>query len=348
MPHSPRILFLPGPTAVGKSALAMAMAEERGAAILSMDAMQLYRGADIGTGKATSEERGRVLHGGLDLLNPGESFSVADYLRYAAAFLETCRAQGQPVIIAGGTGLYYRALTRGLCEAPATSEALRLELDALPLEALQARLKRVDPEAVGALPQSPDAISGCRSKSNGSSSPAALSSLPAFPALDLQNPRRVARAIAVVEMTGISLAEWQRRTPPPLLAPGTYATCLLIRDLGDLRERIRLRVHAMLQAGWVDEVRTLLVRHGTEALARFQAIGYPEIAAWCVNDMLTGCSAAQSPPSTHPLPAEVVEQIVLDTQHYAKRQLTWFRKELIVRQVNLSHSPILNLQEWWT
>jgi tRNA dimethylallyltransferase len=325
-PNALPLLFLLGPTAVGKSALAMELAERFGAAILSMDAMQLYRGADIGTGKATAQERTQVPHGGLDLAEPGISLSVADYMRHAADFIALCRSQGKPVIAAGGTGLYYRALTRGLCEAPATPDELRRELDALPLEALLARLQRVDPAMA----------TPCIGAERGDSQ--------AAHGIDLQNPRRISRAIAVMESTGISLAEWQRRTPPPIVPAGTYATCLLVRDLPDLRARIARRVPDMVAAGWVNEVRGLIARHGAVALQRFQAIGYPEIAAWCAENTLG--SYPSSP--LHLLPSELVDKIVMDTQHYAKRQLTWFKKELIVRQVNLSHSPILNLQEWWT
>ena len=113
-------LFLLGATAVGKSAVALELARARGAAILALDAMQVYRGANIGVGKPTAAERAEIPHGGLDLAEFGETFDVARYVEHAAAFLAEQHAAGRPVMVVGGTGLYFRALTRGLCDAPPT------------------------------------------------------------------------------------------------------------------------------------------------------------------------------------------------------------------------------------
>jgi len=144
-------LFLVGATGVGKSAVAMELARTMPgrAAILAMDAMQVYRGAEIGTGKPTAEERAEVPYGGLDLAEFGAAFDVAQYLRQAEAFLREQDAAGRRVLIVGGTGLYFRALTRGLCEAPRGSEALRRELAALSVAELRARLEGVDAGMLG-------------------------------------------------------------------------------------------------------------------------------------------------------------------------------------------------------
>jgi hypothetical protein len=137
-------IFLLGATGAGKSVVALEMARARGAAILSLDAMQVYRGADIGVSKPGAAEQKEIPHGGIDLVDFGATFDVARYVEHATAFLaEQARAR-RPVIIVGGTGLYYRALTQGLCDAPPTPPALRDELNALPLAALRARLERVD------------------------------------------------------------------------------------------------------------------------------------------------------------------------------------------------------------
>jgi len=109
-----------GATGVGKSAVALELARRLGAAILSLDALQVYRGADIGVGKPSAAERAEIPHGGLDLAEFGETFDVARYVEEARAFLTEQAATGRPVLIVGGTGLYFRALTQGLCDAPPT------------------------------------------------------------------------------------------------------------------------------------------------------------------------------------------------------------------------------------
>jgi tRNA dimethylallyltransferase len=236
-------VFLVGATATGKSDAGMALAREWGGAILAMDAMQVYRGADIGTGKASAAERAEVPHGGLDLVNFGEGFDVARYLEYAGAFLREQREAGRRVIVEGGTGLYFRALTRGLCEAPQGGEELRAELGALSVEELRERLERVDP---GMLER-----------------------------LDRSNPRRLARAIEVKEASGRSLREWQEETPEPLISD--FTSIWIERTKEELEARIVARVEAMFAAGWAEEVRGLAEQYGWEALSRFPGIGYREI-----------------------------------------------------------------------
>lgn len=223
-----RIVFLVGPTAVGKSALAQALAEEDGGAILSLDAMQVYQGLDIGTGKPTAAERARVPHGGLDLAPWWERFDTARYLAAAAAFLK--QEAGRPLYVVGGTGLYFRALTQGLSPAPAAPPALRQELAALPPQTLRERLRRLDPDQ-------PEGF-------------------------DWNNPRRVQRALEVIEATGRSLRAWQAEQAPPLLPPGSYRAFFLQRERDDLRALIAARVEAMLAAGWAGEVETLLKERG--------------------------------------------------------------------------------------
>lgn len=283
--HWPVVLL--GATAVGKSEAALALAREHGAAILSLDAMQVYRGADLGTGKPSAAERQEIPHGGLDLVELGARFDVADYLADAEAFLAGQEQAGRRVVIVGGTGLYFRALTRGLCLAPEAPLELRNELAQLGVPALQERLRRCDPAMLGRL--------------------------------DAHNPRRLARAIAVMEMTGRSLADWQAETPPPLLKH--YTAFWLQRAAPDLDRRIEERIDAMLAAGWGEEVARLIEAHGSEKVYAFAAIGYRDIAA----------ALAQGRDLT-----TVKRSIVQETQAYAKRQLTWFSREPTLKLVMIA------------
>ena len=287
------IVFLLGSTGVGKSEVALRLAEEEGGAILSLDSMQVYRGLDVGTGKATAAERQRVPHGGLDLSPWREPIDVARYAEAAAAFL---RENGErPLYVVGGTGLYFRALTQGLSEAPPAPPELRAELAALPLAELQGRLRALDPGQADET------------------------------GFAWENPRRVQRALEVMTATGMPLRQWQKeRATLPVLAEGTYRAFLLLRERDDLRERIADRVRAMLDAGWDDEVRGLLAEGGPGSLAGCAAIGYDALAEWI---------EAGSPAKT--LPA-VRQGIVDATRQYAKRQLTWFRRESKVESLMIA------------
>jgi tRNA dimethylallyltransferase len=203
---------------------------------------------------------------------------VADYLRAAGEFLREQQGAGRRVMAVGGTGLYFRALTRGLCEAPAGSAALRAELEGLSAEELRARLRRVD--------------------------------APMLERIEAANPRRVQRAIEVMETTGKSLAVWQAETPAPLVSD--FAACWLQRPKAEMELRMAARVEAMLAGGWAEEVRGLVAKFGLKTMRNFAAIGYGEIA-----EALAAGRGAES----------VRDEIVTRTRQYAKRQLTWFARE---------------------
>ncbi len=297
-----------GATGTGKSAAAMELArgwERAGvrAAILCMDAMQVYRGADIGTSKPTAAERAEFPHGGLDLVDFGGNFDVAQYLQHAEMFLREQHEARRRVIIVGGTGFYFRALTRGLCEAPQGSDELRAELAALSVEALQARLKAVDPVM--------------------------------FARVDTANPRRLARAIEVMEATGKSLRVWQEETPEPLVKD--FTALWIQREKAELEKRIEHRVEAMFAAGWVEEVRGLVSRHGAETVRYFPGIGYGEIAeavelcGQVRSQVQLGNEAKQGDVAPN-----VKRNILVATRQYAKRQLTWFAREPNLSQVMLT------------
>jgi tRNA dimethylallyltransferase len=266
------------------------------AAILCMDAMQVYRGADIGTSKPTMAERGEFPHGGLDLADLGERFDVAQYLAHAAEFLRAQREADRRVIIVGGTGLYFRALTRGLCEAPQGPEELRAELAGLSVKQLRLRLEKIDPEMLGRI--------------------------------DAQNPRRLARAIEVMEATGKSLRDWQDETPEPLVKE--FAAYWIQRSKEDLHARIEARVAEMFARGWVEEVRGLVGKFGVEKVKAFAGIGYREIA-----EAMELRGQVRSPMEFGNEGA-VKRNICVATRQYAKRQLTWFARETKLSPVMLT------------
>ena len=282
-------VFLVGATGTGKSEAGLALAREWGGAILAMDAMQVYRGADLGTSKATAAERAEVPHGGIDLVEFGGNFDVARYVAQAVEFLREQAAAGRRTIVVGGTGLYFRALTRGLCEAPQGPAELRVELGGLSVEELRGRLAKVDPAML-------ERVDGA-------------------------NPRRLARAIEVMETSGRSLRAWQEETPE---APVREFTAVWIeRSKAELQERLAARVEGMFAAGWVEEVRGLIARHGGEAVREFPGIGYREIG-----EVLARGGAT--------VPESVKRDILVATRQYAKRQLTWFAREPKLQRVMLS------------
>jgi tRNA dimethylallyltransferase len=275
----------------------MELARACGGAILAMDAMQVYRGADIGTSKPTAAERAEIPHGGLDLVEFNSSFDVAQYLKHAASFLAEQRAAGRRVIIVGGTGLYFRALTRGLCEAPQGSDELRAELSLLSTEELRERLEKVDPGMLGRL--------------------------------DGSNPRRLVRAIEVMESTGRSLHAWQEETPEPLVAD--FTAIWIQREKEELARRIEARVEAMFAQGWVEEVMELRRWHSIDAVRRFPGIGYREIG----DNIGMRADGDYNPANS------LKRDILVATRQYAKRQLTWFAREPILQRVMLTgNQPI--------
>ena len=221
----------------------MDLAVAMGAEIVSADSMLVYRGMDIGTAKPLPEERARVPHHALDLANPDEPFNAARYRAAAIAALRDIRARGRTPLVAGGTGLYVKALTHGLGAAPAAEPALRAELESIlrteGLEALQARLRNRAPRLFAAL-------------------------------VDPKNPRRLIRALELAQ-AGITEppADWRSESHRAVLTG-------LRMEAGALRRRIVERVERMYAAGLLDEVRSLLHRGRLMSATARQAIGYRE------------------------------------------------------------------------
>ena len=274
-----KLICIAGPTASGKTALSIALAEALDAQIVSCDSMQVYKYMDIGTAKPTVEERKGIIHHMLDVAEPDEDFSVSRYCAMADPIVANILARGQTAIIVGGTGLYMDSLIRGNAFAPFPSTGVRERLEAEPIEDVYARLSAIDPEAAARL--------------------------------HLSDKKRIIRAMEVYLETGITITEHNRRTQ---LLPNKYDPvwfALEDENRQDLYDRIDRRVELMLEQGLVEEIRSLLVRGIPKKATALQAIGYKEFLA-----ALDGqCTLA-----------EAAAQVQQASRHYAKRQLTWFRR----------------------
>jgi tRNA dimethylallyltransferase len=243
------IACLVGPTGVGKSDVALALAERVGAEIVCADSRQVYRGMDIGTAKPTPAERARVAHHLLDLVDPDEPYSAGRYTRDAAACLDALRARGSRALVVGGTGLYLRALMWGLCDGPLADADLRrawLERERQDPGAVYRRLSEVDAQSAATI--HPNDLS------------------------------KALRAIEVFELTGTPLSARQRAHGFRALRYDAVIVGLR-RGRGDLYDRIDRRVDAMLEAGLVAEVAGLMRRGYGDDAPGMRAVGYRQLAA---------------------------------------------------------------------
>jgi len=239
----PRPIFLAGPTAVGKSAVAITLAEKVGGEVITVDSMQVYRGLDIGTAKPSAAERARVPHHLIDVAELTEPFDAAKFVTLAKVAAAEIQSRGCVPIFCGGTGLYFKAYLEGLGDAPPSDAKLRAELESAPLTDLLAELKQCDPET--------------------------------FARIDQSNPRRVIRAVEVIRLTGKPFsnqrADWYPSST--LHLPPSQFYCLN-RANRDLHARITARVDEMFAAGLVEETRGLLERGLAQNKTAMQAIGY--------------------------------------------------------------------------
>ena len=276
------IVCVVGPTASGKTRMAVELALALDGEVVSCDSMQIYRGMSIGTAKPTPEETRGVLHHMIDVADPSEPFSAGKYVEMADACVQDILSRGKTVILAGGTGLYIDSLIAGRSFAPVPStgkrEALERQADERGIQPLLDELARVDPESAARLHPS--------------------------------DRRRIIRALEIYQETGETITEHDRRTrlQPPKYRPAWLG--MTFRDRADLYERIDRRVELMMQEGLADEVRALLDAGVPETATAMQAIGYKELT-----DALRG----------GPLD-EAVRLIQQRSRNYAKRQLTWFRR----------------------
>ncbi len=284
----PRVLFLVGPTGSGKTDAALQLAGLLDAEIISADSMQVYRGMDIGTAKPSSEERLRVPHHLIDILEPTEPFSVYEYRELALEKIREISGRGKTPLVTGGTGLYVRAILEGLSGQPGASPEIRgrldLEVERSGLALLYERLQGLDPAAAEKI------------------KPA--------------DQKRIVRALEIYEISGKTPSEWFQ-SKQPLTELGFESLVIGMtwpRDV--LYARIEQRVDRMFEAGLVEEVRKL----SRLALSHtaLQAVGYKE---------LLETRSPQDGRWTSEALETARARIKLNSRHLAKRQMTWFRKE---------------------
>ena len=277
------IICIAGPTASGKTALAVALAKELNGEVVSCDSMQVYRRMDIGTAKPTIAEMQGIVHHMIDVAEPEEDFSVSRYCAMAAPIVEDIVARGKTAIIAGGTGLYMDSLIQGnnFAPFPATVVRERLEQEAKEqgIQSLYDRLAAIDPESAQRL--------------------------------HLSDKKRIIRALEVYLETGETITEHNRKTQllPPRFTPLWLG--LDFENRADLYGRIDRRVGLMLETGLIDEIQGLLSGGIPEKCTAMQAIGYKEFVS-----ALNGECTIQ----------EAADQVRQSSRRYAKRQLTWFRR----------------------
>jgi len=282
-----RAIFLAGPTAAGKSAVAEGLCERLGGEIISVDSMQVYQGLEIGTAKPSLADRQRVRHHLIDVVTLEQSFDAAQFVRLAGLAAQDIQARGRRPIFCGGTGLYFKAYLEGLGTAPPSDANIRAELEATPLAQLLEELERRDAVA--------------------------------FQAMDRRNPRRVIRALEVIRLTGQPLsaqrAQWS--------GAGQSSTSMigLTRPMGELSHRIHDRVDEMFRQGLVAETESLLAQGLADNPTAMQALGYRQVV-----EHLRGQRGL----------AETIELVKIRTRQFAKRQLTWFRRQMSLEWIALS------------
>lgn len=277
-----KIICVVGPTASGKTALAVELAKATDGEVVSCDSMQIYRRLNIGTAKPTAQEMQGIPHHMIDVCEPDEDFSVGRYVEMATPIVEDILARGKTCVIAGGTGLYVDNLIKGGDFAPTPStgcrEKLEERLKTEGLDALMAELRAIDPVAL--------------EKSQ-------------------NNPRRILRALEVFQETGETITAHNERTAalPPRFDPLWIGIDFASRQ--ELYDRIDLRVELMVKAGLLEEIREVLSSGIPEKCTAMQAIGYKEFI-----DAMAGRSRLE----------DAIKQVQQSSRRYAKRQLTWFRR----------------------
>lgn len=285
------IHVLTGCTAVGKTELALRWAEARGAEIVSCDSLLFYRGMDIGTAKPTREELARVPHHLIDICEVTERMDVTHYITKARSAVEAVFARGKQVLVTGGSGFYLKSFFAPVAdevEVPASlRDELRTRLEREGLVSLLAELRQLNPGGLGTL--------------------------------DVQNPRRVLRALERCRASGRTLMDLQAEfaAQPAPFAGCEVRLCELMRDKVELEHRVEVRVTAMLRNGLVEEVRGLLGRGLKENPSAAMAIGYRETI-----DFLEGRLGEN----------ELVANIVKNTRALVKKQRTWFKTQLPAHQ----------------
>ena len=277
-----RPILIAGPTAVGKSEVALILAERLKGEIVSVDSMQVYRGLNIGTAKPARADQARAPHHLIDILDLTDSYDAARFEQLASAAIAEIEVRERLPILCGGTGFYFKALLEGLGQAPASDPGLRAQLETTPLATLLAELAERDPVA--------------------------------YERIDRQNPRRIIRAIEVLRLTGRRFSDQQ--APWSGVRASQFSSHIffcLNRRTAELNQRIEARVDSMFQSGLVNETEELMKRGLAENRTASQALGYRQVIEY-----LQGKRTL----------ADTVELVKIRTRQFAKRQLTWFRRQL--------------------
>jgi tRNA dimethylallyltransferase len=250
------MILLAGPTGVGKTALSIALARRFGTEIINADSLQIYRFMDIGTAKPTPKERRAVVHHLLDVVSPDEPFDAARYQELARPVIQHLLTSGRPPLVVGGTGLYMKILTRGICAGPPSDPAIRKrlleEIDTAGVQAFHQRLIEVDPPL------------GARLHPN--------------------DRQRILRALEVFESSGRRLSEWQQEHGFRQEVFRTVKVCLF-RSRDELYERISQRVDAMMEQGFLEEVNRLLEMGYGPDLKPMQSLGYKQLVKHLVEGL---------------------------------------------------------------
>ncbi len=275
-----KAVLIAGPTASGKSALAVALAQATGGVVVNADSQQVYDTWRILTARPSAAEEAAAPHRLYGHVPLDQPYSVGHWLTEIAPLLD-----GPLPVIVGGTGLYFKALTQGLAPIPIVPEEIRAaaeaDLERLGLIAFTARLGEADPATVASL--------------------------------DTDNPRRVLRAWEVLVATGVGLAEWRGRTPAPLLPVGDALALALTPEREALYARCDARFDQMIEAGAVEEVRTVMAMDLPASAPGLKAVGASELMAWQRGEISRDDAA---------------ERAKMETRRYAKRQLTWIRNQM--------------------
>ena len=296
------LTVIAGPTASGKTALSIEIAKKYNGEIVSADSMQIYKYLDIGTAKPDMTERAGIIHHMMDIVDPSDGYSVAEYVKTAHNVIKTIREKNKNAIVTGGTGLYITSLVNDVDFRQDDSDIeLRKELQNIceekGIDYLMEELSKFDP------------VSAQRLHKN--------------------NTRRIIRAIEFYKMTGIPISKHQEETKKKI---SRYQPCMMAIkwDMDKLYERIEKRVDQMIEAGLEEEVKNLCEKGYTKQLLSMQAIGYKEMI-----DCLNGCCSLD----------DAIEKIKLATRHYAKRQMTWFRKDERISWIESTDNIVKKAEE---
>ena len=295
-----KILTIIGPTASGKTVLSVALAKKINGEIISLDSRQIYRNMAIGTNQPDASEKGEIPHHLFEIKDPDEKVTAGEYAKRVFAAVEDIQSREKRPIICGGAGLYFRAITKGIFEGSISDlearKRLESEYDKKGPDGLLERLKSIDPEYAEIVHPN--------------------------------NKKRLVRALEIYEATGKSPSQHFLEQETNQSSKLNLFTIYLDWDRSILAERIEQRTQKMLNAGWIDEVKSLLIKYPNEHLHALDSIGYRQIISYLNGDISE---------------SGLENEIILRTRQFAVRQIKWFRNEKV--DMNVEMSPGRSLEE---